>query len=274
MSLLKWKELATKTSKLGIKINYVHDTILKTKLGEKTSQTSTLSIQTNYHYQLGDVIVGSLKLFLRKRQQLKKLEVRNYGIDINDEVPDYGLDDLFDEELQPDTTKQLVPKPPSYEESLQDFLEGKKQVYMNPDIIHPGDDELPPEYDDEIPNYAIDDEDTINTILDDLSFENYESVEKKLNGPIMKPQRTKKYLNKIIKEANYRRSQLKGYKAHITKQFNSGDLTEAEKQMEHQRIDNARVTLNQYINHYKNKVKTIEGSRIKKVLEMLCFLMM
>ena len=91
MSLLKWKELATKTSKLGIKINYVHDTILKTKLGEKTSQTSTLSIQTNYHYQLGDVIVGSLKLFLRKRQQLKKLEVRNYGIDINDEVPDYGL---------------------------------------------------------------------------------------------------------------------------------------------------------------------------------------
>ena len=66
-----------------------------------------------------------------------------------------------------------MPKPPTYEESLQDVLEGKKQIYMSPDIIRPGDDELPPEYDDDDDDdeidYALDEEDRTNTILDDLN---------------------------------------------------------------------------------------------------------
>ena len=65
-----------------------------------------------------------------------------------------NLGDLFDEPVLPQQDKQIVPKPPTYEESLQYVLEGEKQIYMNPDIIESGDDELPPEYDNEI-DYAL-----------------------------------------------------------------------------------------------------------------------
>ena len=57
---------------------------------------------------------------------------------------------------------------------------------------------------------------------------------------------------------------MKGYKSHVTKQFKSGNITEAERQMENKRIDNVRVTLNAYINHYENKVKTGSGLRKKQ----------
>ena len=40
MSLLKWKKIAKQKTELGNKINFVHDTILKNQLGEKTSQES------------------------------------------------------------------------------------------------------------------------------------------------------------------------------------------------------------------------------------------
>ena len=92
--------------------------------------------------------------------------------------------------------KQLVPKPPTYEESLQDVLEGKKQIYMNPDIIQPGDDELPPEYDAEI-DYALDDEDTLNAILDDLGIKNYEAVKMQLNEAVTTPVRAKNIFKKV-----------------------------------------------------------------------------
>ena len=103
-----------------------------------------------------------------------------------------------------------------------------------------------------------------NTTLDNIGTENYESVEQKLNQLVMTPQRTKTYLNNILKDAKLVRNQLKGYKSHISKQISSGGLAEAEKQMEYQRTDNERVTLNQYIKHHKNKAKTIKGSGIRK----------
>ena len=55
----------------------------------------------------------------------------------------------------------------------------------------------------------------------------------------------------------------KPYKACVTKQFNSGSISEAERQMENKRIDDARVTLNEYIKHYENKVKPIKGCRLR-----------
>ena len=38
MSLIKWKKLAKQKAELGDKINFVHDTIPKRKLGEEISQ--------------------------------------------------------------------------------------------------------------------------------------------------------------------------------------------------------------------------------------------
>ena len=50
----------------------------------------------------------------------------------------------------------------------------------------------------------------------------------------------------------------------MTIRYKSGSISGAVKQMENKGIDNARVTLNAYINHYENQVKTMKGSGIKR----------
>ena len=103
-----------------------------------------------------------------------------------------------------------------------------------------------------------------NEILGDLGLQNYDSVEKVINQQEMTQRKNKKYLNKIVNDAKFKRNQLKGYKSSISKQFNSGLISEAVKQQEYKRIDNARVTLNAYIEHYENKIETMKGSGMKK----------
>ena len=46
----------------------------------------------------------------QRRRPQKKEEVPNYGIAIDDEVEDMGLDDLFGDYVPPEQQKQLVPK--------------------------------------------------------------------------------------------------------------------------------------------------------------------
>ena len=265
MSLLKWKELAKSKSEIGNKINYVHDTITKHNIGQQTSQQGFSKVFKPITSKLDDVIDSNqVSKIPRTKRPLKNREVPNYGIDREDEVEDMGLDDLFDQPVLPQQEKQLVPKPPSYEESLQDLLEGKKEIYVDPQYF-PEEPELPPEYDeDDGIDYGLDDEDMDNEILGDLGLQNYDSVEKVLNQQEMTKQKNKKYLNKIINEAKTKRNQLKEYKTSITKQFNSGLISEAMKQQENKRIDNARNTLNKYIKHYENKIETIKGSGRKK----------
>ena len=109
----------------------------------------------------------------------------DYGLEIGDkEVPDYALEDLFGEEVQPQNNKQLVPKPPTYEDALKDLKSGEKQIYIDPEYMFQPED-LPPEYEeDEVPDYEIFEEDRINEILDELEITNYDSVELKLNEKI------------------------------------------------------------------------------------------
>ena len=76
----------------------------------------------------------------------KETKFPDYGIAIEDEVPDYGLDDLFDEGVLPDSQKQIVPEPPTYEESLKDILEGKKHIYVDPQYLPEEPQEMPPEF--------------------------------------------------------------------------------------------------------------------------------
>ena len=124
---------------------------------------------------------------------------------------------------------------------------------------------MPPEYEeDEEIDYALDEEDSANMILDDLKLSNYDDIEKQLNQPEMTPKKSKKYVNKKLKDAEFTRNQLKGSKAQVTLAYNKGKIGEAQKTMDHKRIDNARAVLNQYIKHYGNKVKMMEGSGLKK----------
>ena len=249
MSLLKWKKLAKQKTELGNKINFVHDTILKNQLGEKISQESFQKAFKPITTKLDDVAFGNLNIPRLTKKRGKKLGEPDYGIALEDEdIPDYGLDDFFDEGLVPENKKQLVPKPPTYEESLKDVLEGE---------------DMPPEYEeDEEIDYALDKEDSANMILDDLELSNYDDIEKQINLPEMTPRKIEKYLNKKLKDADFRRNQLKGSKSQVSQAYNKGKIGEAENTMKHKSIDNARAVLNQYIKHYENKLK--EGSGLKK----------
>ena len=263
MSLLKWKKLAKQKTELGNKINFVHDTILKNQLGEKISQESFQKAFKPITTKLDDVVLNIPRI---TKKRAKKLDVPDYGIAIEDEdIPDHGLYDLFDEGLVPDNEKQIVPKPPTYEESLQDILEGKKQIHVDPQYFPEEPQDMPPEYEeDEEIDYALDEEDSANMILDDLGLPNYDDIEKQINQPEMTQKKIKLYVNKKLKDAEFRRNQLKGYKTHVSKVYNKGKIGEAQKTMEYKRIDNARAVLNQYIKHYENKVKMMKGSGLKK----------
>ena len=266
MSLLKWKELAKSKSELGDKINYVRNAIKKHDIDQQTSQQGFSKVFKPITSKLDDVIDSNRVLRLpRKKRSLKKGEVPDYGVDIEDEVPDMNLGELFEQPVLPQQEKQLVLKPPTYEESLQDLLEGKKEIYVDPQYFPQEPLDLPPEYDDDDEiDYGLDDEDMDNEILNDLGLQNYDSVEKVLNQQEMTKQKNKKCLNKIINAAKTKRNQLKGYKGSISKQFKSGLISEAVKQQEYKRIDNAGKTLNAYIKHYENKIETMKGSGMKK----------
>lgn len=54
--------------------------------------------------------------------------------------------------------------PPSYEESLKDVLEGKKQIHVDPQYFP---EELPQEYEDDVDvDYALKEGERFNEILD------------------------------------------------------------------------------------------------------------
>ena len=247
MSLLKWKKLAKQKTELGNKINFVHDTILKNQLGEKISQESFQKAFKPITTKLDDVAFRNLNIPRLTKKPGEKPGVPDYAVNIEDEdggIPDYGLDDFFDEGLVPENEKQIVPKPPTYEESLKD---------------------IPPEYEeDEEIDYALDEEDSANMILDELELSNYDDIEKQLERPEMPKSQIKPFLKKKLEKAVYKRNQLKGYKTHVSKEYNKGKIGEAEKSQEYKRIDNARAVLKQYIEYYGNKVKTMEGSGFKK----------
>ena len=267
MSLLKWKKLAKQKTELGNKINFVHDTILKKQLGEKTSQESLQKVFKPITTKLDDVAFRNLNI-PRLKKRGRNRGVPDYAVGVEDEdggIPDYGLDDFFDEGLVPENKKQIVPKPPTYEESLKDILEGKKQIYVDSQYFPEEPQDMPPEYEeDEEIDYSLDEEDSANMILDELDLSNYDDIEKQLNQPEMTSRKIKRYIDKKLTDANIKRNQLKGYKSQVSQAYNKGKISEAQKTMDYKRIDNARAVLNQYIKHYENKVKTIQGSGIKK----------
>ena len=265
MSLLKWKELAKSKSELGNKIKYVNNLIKQHKIGQETSQSSFEKIFKPVTSKLDDVIDSNLNLRMpQRRKKQKKTEVPNYGIDIDDEVEDMNLDDLFGDEVPPQQGKQLVPKPPTYEESLQDIMEGKKEIYVDPQYLPQDPKELPPEYDeDEEVDYTIDDYDLSNKILDDIELQNYEDIDYQLKQPEMTPKKTNIYLKTILKNAQFKKKQLNGYKASVTKKYKSGKISEAERQVMNKQIDDTRAVLNKYITHVNDEMKTIKGTGIK-----------
>ena len=59
----------------------------------------------------------------------------------------------------------------------------------------------------------------------------------------------------IIKKMEKERNRIKGYKAYVTKRYNSGVISEAERQIMKKQLDNKIAELNKYIKDNKNNIK-------------------
>ena len=253
--------MAEKRSELGKKINTVRDTIKQKKISDQMGEVEAEKLFKPITSELKELTAPKAPL---RRLVKKKRPVPDYGIAIDDEVPDYGLEDLFGDQVLPQNDKQLVPKPPSYEDVFKDLASGKKQMYIDPEYMYEPED-LPPEYEEEeVPDYNILEEDRINQALDKLGIPNYDDVELRLTEKDMDNKKSKAYLNKILKNAKDQRSKLNGYWSDITKKLNSGLMTEAEAQYRRKVITDTRKVLNNYINYNNQRLKNIKGSGLKK----------
>ena len=266
MSLLKWKEMAEKRSELGKKINTVRETIKQKTISDQMGEVEAEKLFKPITFGLMELTAPKAPL---RRLPNKKKPVPNYGLEIGDdeEVPDYGLEDLFGEQVQPQNEKKLVPKPPSYEDVLGDIASGEKKIYIDPEYMYEPED-LPPEYEEEEgPDYNIIEEDAVNQALDTLNIPNYNDVELRLTEKDMDNNKRKAYLNKILKNAKDQRLKLSGYSTSVTKKLNSGSITEAEAQYRRNVINDTRKVLTDYINYTNQRLKNIKGSGLKKKIK-------
>ena len=252
--------MAEKRSELGKKINTVRETIKQKKISDQMGEVEAEKLFKPITSGLKELTSPKMPL---RRLPKKKRPVPDYGIAIDDEVPDYGLEDLFGDQVLPQNDKQLVPKPPSYEDVLKDLASGEKQMYIDPAFMYEPED-LPPEYEEEGPDYNILKEDAINQVLDELEIPNYEDVELRLEQEDMNDKKRKAYLNKIINDAKNERYKLTGYSTDITKKLNKGIITHAEVQCKRKIIQDTRKVLTDYINYNNQRLKNIKGSGLKK----------
>ena len=263
MSLLKWKEMAEKRSELGKKINTVRETIKQKTISDQMGEVEAEKLFKPITSGLKELTAPKTPL---RRLLKKKGPIPDYGLEIGDdeEVPDYGLDDLFGEQVQPENEKQLVLKPPPYEDVLGDIASGEKKMYIDPEFMYVPED-LPPGYgEEEGPDYAIIEEDAVNQALDKLNIPNYDDVELRLTEQDMDNTKRSAYLNKILKNAKDQRSKLTGYSTSVTKKLKSGSITEAEAQYRRKVIKDTRKVLNDYINYTNQKIKIFKGSGFRR----------
>ena len=252
--------MAEKRSELGKKINTVKEIIKQKTISDQMGEVEAEKLFKPITSELKELTAPKAPL---RRLPKKKQPVPDYGIAIDDEVPDYGLEDLFGDQVLPQNDKQLVPKPPSYEDVLKDLASGEKQMYIDPEYMYELED-IPPEYEEEGPDYNILEEDAINQALDKLNIPNYNDVELRLTEKDMDNKKSKAYLNKILKNAKDQRLKLNGYWSDTTKKLNSGSITEAEAQYRRKLIQDTRKVLNDYINYNNQRLKNIKGPGLKK----------
>ena len=260
MSLLKWQEMAKSKSALGKKINFVHNAITQKKLGDETSQIGFEKMFKPVTSKLDESIALNLPLPRAKPTKRKKANLE--GIDYYPEVDPFeemDVEGLFDETAPvPPQSEKQISTIPTYEEIIQEI----------------GDDD-PPEYaEDETPDYALKPEDEVESesetvdedeYLRNMNILSYTTVEATLNSQIMSATQKRNFLRKsVLPDAIHRRDQLKGYKTSFTKKFKRGAITEEQKNIMHERINNSFKVLNRYIRYYQGKAEQMTGSGVRR----------
>ena len=256
MSLSNWKELAQKRTETGKMKNQLYDEITEEKIKSKTSDA-----RITKSFRLDEIIEGLRAQKPKNRPQIRIREDKPDEIDYAPEVDPYedmdveGLLDLQDY-VAPGAEKQIAKMPegipPKYE--------------MDPSywgIEEPPEYDPPPEYDEDPPAIEApreeEDEREANKILDHLDLPNYDDVELRLAQPEMTATKQRNYLDKVIKDAVWRRRQVIAFKSNATKKFNKGEIDAAERDRIHQNSDRFRGELNDYIKQYRFKSKSTKG---------------
>ena len=279
MSLLKWKEMAERKSKIGRDINTIRETLKQKKISDTMSDVEAEKL---FKPITKELVQLQPKPQTQPQQPLKR------------QIPDYSIDegipalDLLDEGVQPQSMKQLVPTPrKSVKQMIEDLEAGKKKLTTVPEYYlgdppeygeyaeDEDEDEYgdPPEYaEDEIPDYEISEEDRINETLDEFKLANYEDIEMQLRRDDMTGKARHTYLLKKIDAAVEIRRKFPGYKTQVTKQLNKGLISQAEAQLRRKELDNTRKVLNDYIGYNRGKLKSIKGSGLKSGLKSVVFL--
>ena len=263
MSLREWKELAQSKKKVGKMKNQLYDQITAEKISSKTSDAAITK-----SFRPDEIIEGLKGKPQKKGRRIRQIKREDGDIDYAPEVDPYedmdveGLLNLEDY-VPPQGEKQIAPKPPKYQidPSLWQIDPG-----MSP----------PPAYDDLSIAMGPDEPLAIEAPSDEEEFEgeeefevelpNYDDVEKRLEEPDMTATKQRNYLDKVIKDAKFRRKQVIAMKSQATIKFKKGEINAALRDSAHQNSDKLRGELNDYIKQFKFKSKSIRGYGTKRQL--------
>ena len=276
MSLREWKELAQSKTKVGKMKNQLYDQITAEKIKLKTSDAAITK-----SFRLDEIIEGLKGKPQKKVPRIRQIKREHGGIDYAPEVDPYedmdveGLLNLEDY-VPPQGENQIAPKPPKYQmdPSLWQIDPGMSpppayddlSIAMGPDeppaIEAPSDED---EGDEDVGEFeGNEDLSEANEILDRLSLPNYFDVQMRLEEPEMTATKKRIYLDKVVKDAEFTRSQVIAMKSNATKKFKKGIITAAERDSAHRMSDKFRGELNDYIKQYKFERKSIKGYGTKR----------
>ena len=277
MSLSKWKELADSKAKTGEMKRNLFDKITEENIRSKTTDQA---IAKAFRLDRLDQIAEQTKPKPRTRIQIPRINTEG-GIDYVPEVDPYedmdvegllNLEDYAAPGVTPQAEKQIAKMPskaPKYEIDPSfwqldppldppPLYEGKGPLAIEGPPAE-GDEDEDDYYDaDECEGDGDDDEaKDPNKILDELNLPNYNDVEKRLTEPEMTATLKRNYLQKVMKDADRRRRQVIAFKSDATIKFNKGQITEEQRNLAHEKSDELRKEINDYIKHYKFKSKSI-----------------
>ena len=276
MSLREWKELAQSKTKVGKMKNQLYDQITAEKIKSKTSDAAITK-----SFRLDEIIEGlkgkPAAPRVRKRVPVKIEE----GIDYAPEVDPYedmdveGLLNLEDY-VPPQGEKQIAPKPPKYSKYQMDPSYWQTDPEMSPppayddlSIANEPDESLaieapPDEAEDDEGDEAEDDEGDVNKIFDEYELPNYDDVQKRLEEPEMTATKKRKYLDKVINNAESVRKKITIQKTHASNALKRGEITEKEKDDIYKDISQLEKVFKEFRVYHQKQKKKIKGKGIQK----------
>ena len=280
MSLSKWKELADRKAKTGEMKRNLFDEITEEKIRSKTTDQA---IAKTFRLDRLDQIAEQTKPKPRRRIQIPRIN-REGGIDYAPEVDPYedmdveGLLNLEDY-VPPQAEKQIakIPKKAPKYEMDPSFWQLSDPPPTYEDIFEEKDPlaiEGPPDDDDEDDEFvdaeeSPDDEpeepeEEANKILDQLDLPNYDDVDKRLAEPKMTATRQRRYLQKVLNDAETRRKTVTVRKSNATRAYRAGKITAEQKNLIHENVGRLEREIRDYRKHYESQLKNIKGSGLRR----------